>query len=289
MPNWASILQHLRDSGVAVHDKHEPRPVGGGDISAAWRLESEDGSVFLKTGPASSAEMFFAEAEGLSELGSANAVRVPAVLAANVDRDSAFIAIEWLEFERASAASERLLGEQLAAMHRVTREEFGWHRDNTIGLTPQHNPWSSDWVAFFREHRLGYQLELAASRGYQGELQELGSRLRKRLPVFFDEYEPVASLLHGDLWGGNWASCDGAPVIFDPAVYYGDRETDLAMTRLFGGFGRGFYKAYEASWPLEPGHRERLYLYQLYHVLNHLNLFGSGYHGRAMALMKELL
>ena len=233
--------------------------------------------------------MFFAEAEGLSELGAANAVRVPAVLAADLDGNTAFIAIEWLEFERNSVTSERLLGEQLAAMHRVTRERFGWHRDNTIGLTPQHNAWSHDWVAFFGEHRLGYQLELAASKGFGGELQELGGRLRKRLPVFFENYAPAASLLHGDLWGGNWATCAGSPVIFDPAVYYGDRETDLAMTRLFGGFGRRFYQAYEASWPLEPGHRDRQHLYQLYHVLNHLNLFGSGYHGRAMALMRELL
>jgi len=289
VPDWASILEHLRDAGVATDPEAEPRPVGGGDISAAWRLDSDDGPVFLKTGPSSSAEMFFAEAEGLSELGAANAVRVPAVLAADIVRDTAFIAIEWLEFERASAASERLLGEQLAAMHRVTKQQFGWHRDNTIGLTPQHNTWSQDWVAFFREHRLGYQFELAASNGFRGELQELGSRLLKRLPVFFEDYEPVASLLHGDLWGGNWATSAGSPVIFDPAVYYGDRETDLAMTRLFGGFGRRFYAAYEASWPLEPGHGARQHLYQLYHVLNHLNLFGSGYHGRAMALMRELL
>ncbi len=289
MPNWASILQQLCDVGVAIDPGAEPRPVSGGDISAAWRVDSAEGPVFLKTGPASSAEMFFAEAEGLSELGAANAVRVPAVLAADIDGNTAFIAIEWLEFERNTAASERLLGEQLAAMHRVTMERFGWHRDNTIGLTPQHNDWSHDWVAFFGEHRLGYQLELAASKGVGGELQELGSRLRKRLPVFFEGYAPVASLLHGDLWGGNWATSAGSPVIFDPAVYYGDRETDLAMTRLFGGFGRRFYEAYERSWPLEPGHRARQHLYQLYHVLNHLNLFGSGYHGRAMALMRELV
>ena len=233
--------------------------------------------------------MFFAEAEGLAELGAAKAVRVPGVLAAHEFDDSAFIAIEWLAFGGSSVASERLLGEQLAAMHRVTKDRFGWHRENTIGLTPQHNPWTNDWVDFFREHRLGYQLDLAATKGFGGELQAMGSRLKKRLPAFFEGYEPVASLLHGDLWGGNWACCGGSPVIFDPAVYYGDRETDLAMTRLFGGFGAGFYKSYEASWPLEPGHRERLHLYQLYHVLNHLNLFGSGYHGRAIALMRELL
>lgn len=289
MPDWSSILEHVRDAGVAIDVNAEPRPVSGGDISAAWRVESEDCPVFLKTGPESSAEMFLAEAEGLSELGSANTIRVPAVLAADIIGGTAFIALEWLNFETASAASQRLLGEQLAAMHRVTKQRFGWHRDNTIGLTPQHNAWSQDWVTFFKEHRLGYQLELAARNGFTGELQELGARLQKRLPVFFEGYEPAASLLHGDLWGGNWATCAGTPVIFDPAVYYGDRETDLAMTRLFGGFGRGFYKAYEAAWPLEPGHGARQHLYQLYHVLNHLNLFGSGYHGRAIALMRELL
>ncbi len=289
MPNWAFIQQHLSDAGVAIDRDAPPQPVGGGDISAAWRLDNEDESVFLKTGPASSAEMFFAEAEGLVELAEANAIRVPKVLAVHADGDAAFIALEWLDTGRGTADTERLLGEQLAAMHRVTKDRFGWHRDNTIGLTPQVNPWTDDWVNFFREHRLLFQLKLAEQNGFGGELQALGSRLAKRMSIYFEHYDPEPSLLHGDLWGGNWASCAGSPVIFDPAVYYGDRETDLAMTRLFGGFGRGFYAAYEASWPLETGHRERLHLYQLYHVLNHLNLFGSGYHGRAMALMRELL
>ena len=287
MPDWAPIRAALHSAGIDVAGA-EPRPVAGGDISAAWRLDSAAGSVFLKTGPASSYEMFAAEAEGLSELAQANAVRVPAVIAFGEHRDSAFVALEWLSFESIGRASERQLGEQLAALHRTTKPRYGWHRDNTIGLTPQKNAWSDSWVDFFREQRLGYQLELAAGSGFTGALQTEGARLLKRLPVFFEHYTPVASLLHGDLWGGNWASCDGQPVIFDPAVYYGDRETDLAMTRLFGGFGKTFYDAYESSWPLQPGHRERRDLYQLYHVLNHLNLFGSGYLGRALALIEGL-
>ena len=185
--------------------------------------------------------------------------------------------------------TERRLGEQLAQLHRTTKDRFGWHRDNTIGLTPQHNDWSDDWVAFYREHRLGFQLRLAAEHGFTGQLQEKGAQLLKRLPVYFDDHRPRPSLLHGDLWGGNWASCDGEPVIFDPAVYYGDPETDLAMTRLFGGFGTAFYEAYEANAPLADGHRERCDLYQLYHVLNHLNLFGSAYLGRAQDLIRKLL
>lgn len=289
MPDWSSIAKHLRDAGVRLSDAPIPRPVGGGDISAAWRLDTDGGELFLKTGPASSIEMFAAEAEGLAEIASAKAVRVPEVFVIGQIEDTAFLALEWLSFERTSAKSERLLGEQLAEMHRTVKDRFGWHRDNTIGLTPQFNDWSADWVEFFREHRLGYQLQLAAENGFTGELQDQGARLLRRLPLFFDAYKPIPSLLHGDLWGGNWASSDGVPVIFDPAVYYGDRETDLAMTKLFGGFGTAFYNTYESTWPLEPGSPERQNLYQLYHVLNHLNLFGSGYLGRALALMRALL
>lgn len=202
--------------------------------------------------------------------------------------DAAYIATAWLRFSAPTRDTEAKLGEQLAMLHGTTKQRCGWHRDNTIGLTPQHNDWSDDWVGFFRTQRLGFQLRLAADNGFTGTLQAQGAQLLKRLPVFFDTYKPQAALLHGDLWGGNWACCGADPVIFDPAVYYGDRESDIAMTRLFGGFGAAFYEAYEASAPLAPGHRERCMLYQLYHVLNHLNLFGSGYLGRAQELIRNL-
>ena len=140
----------------------------------------------------------------------------------------------------------------------------------------------------WREQRLGFQFRLAARNGHSGELQALGRKLIDGLPALFAGYEPVPSLLHGDLWGGNWASVDGDPVIFDPAVYYGDRETDLAMTHLFGGFGAAFYTAYRQAWPLEEGSAARQELYQLYHVLNHLNLFGGGYLGRAVGILRTL-
>ncbi len=289
MPDWSVINRALRAAGRRVGDDARPRPVGGGDISAAWRLDAADGPVFLKTGPASSYEMFSAEAEGLAELAAADAIRVPEVVAFGVAGDTAYAAFEWLDFGRPGPDTERKLGERLAALHRTTRQQFGWHRDNTIGLTPQPNDRTDDWVTFLRDQRLGFQLRLAADNGYTGALQERGGRLLDRLGVYFEGYAPRASLLHGDLWGGNWGSCDGEPVVFDPAVYYGDRESDLAMTRLFGGFGRAFYDAYEAAWPLAPGHRERNDLYQLYHVLNHLNLFGSGYLGRARDLISKLL
>ena len=250
---------------------------------------AEPGPAFVKTGPEHHLDMFEAEAEGLRALAEAGEVRVPVVLDCGLRGGQAFIALERLSLGCASATEERLFGEQLAALHRHTKPRFGWHRDNTIGMTPQHNDWCDDWVVFFREQRLDFQLGLAARNGYGGELQRLGRRLRDGLPGLFEGYEPAASLLHGDLWGGNWGVADGVPVIFDPAVHYGDRESDIAMTMLFGGFGRGFYDAYQASWPMAKGHERRLKLYQLYHVINHLNLFGRAYLAQSVSLIKRLL
>ena len=232
--------------------------------------------------------MFEAEADGLRELKSANALRVPEVLDCGIRNGEAFIALERFTFDRADAATEALLGERLALLHRHTDDRFGWFRDNTIGLTPQVNTRCDDWVDFFRRYRLEFQLELARSNGYGADLDQAGAALCRRLPDLFTAYEPQASLLHGDLWGGNWGSVDGGPVIYDPAVYYGDRESDIAMTMLFGGFGKPFYEAYEKSWPMAPGHEQRLKLYRLYHVLNHLNLFGRSYLAQAQSLLREL-
>jgi len=264
--------------------------VHGGSINRCVRWESEGGTLFVKLGAAASLDMFEAEAEGLAELGRAAAIRVPTVRGSGLCGDTAFLALEWIEFGSGSARSETLLGERLAQLHRVTAPCFGWHRDNTIGATPQPNAWMDDWPRFFAERRLGFQLELAARRGHGGRLVERGSRVCERVETFFDGYRPSASLLHGDLWGGNWATdASGEPLIFDPAVYYGDREADLAMTRLFGGFGRAFYSAYEHAWPLDPGAAARVSLYNLYHVLNHLNLFGGGYRAQADAMIDRLL
>lgn len=245
------------------------------------------GDSFVKTGPPDALAQFEAEAEGLAELAAANAVRVPAVIDCGMANGESFIALERLHLKPLSAAERKLLGEQLAKLHRHTAETFGWHRDNTIGATPQRNPQAADWIEFFHEHRLRFQLDLAARNGYTGELQDLGAKLCGQLTNLFGDYVPEASLLHGDLWSGNCGSSDGAPVIFDPAVYYGDRESDIAMTMLFGGFGNAFYQAYESAWPMAHGHERRLKLYQLYHVLNHLNLFGTGYLGQSVRLLRE--
>ena len=232
--------------------------------------------------------MFEAEADGLAELREAGEVRVPDVIDCGVMNGEAYIDLERLELKRPAPDTERLFGEQLACLHRHTKPEYGWFRDNTIGLTPQINTLCDDWIGFFRKHRLGYQVELAIDNGYGADIAEPGGRLCENLAALFNGYEPEASLLHGDLWGGNWGAVGAEPVIFDPAVYYGDRESDIAMTMLFGGFGRAFYDAYESAWPMASGHADRLKLYKLYHVLNHLNLFGRGYLSQALGLLRAL-
>jgi fructosamine-3-kinase len=245
--------------------------------------------VFVKVAPASRQDMFEAEAAGLEELRRAAAVRVPRVLGIARTANDVALALEWIDLGSASAGSESKFAEQLARQHRIVADAFGWHRDNTIGSTPQLNAWCSDWVSFLRERRLGPQLDLARANGFGGELQDRGHRLLGALDRFFTS-SPEPSLLHGDLWGGNWAVDDrGAPVVFDPAVYFGDRVADIAMTRLFGGFGARFQAAYEAAWPLPPRAETRIVLYNLYHILNHLNLFGAGYLEQALRSIDRLL
>ncbi len=189
-----------------------------------------------------------------------------------------------------SRGDAKLLGAQLATLHRCSAKQFGFAQDNFIGTTVQPNTWTDDWITFWREQRLGFQLQLAAQNGYGGELQKSGMLLLDALPAFFADYTPQPSLLHGDLWGGNHAYlADGTPAIFDSATYYGDRECDLAMTELFGGYPADFYVAYRTAWPLDKGYEIRRDLYNLYQILNHANLFGGGYVRQAEQMIRKLL
>lgn len=266
------------------------RTVAGGSFHRCYRWACASGALFVKVVAAASAAQLAAEGAGLSELAKAASLRVPRVRAWGLAGDEAFLALEWIDAGAGTGETERRLGEGLARVHRVSAECFGWNIDNSIGATPQLNGWSSDWVAFWRERRLRLQLQWAVEKGFGGLLEEPGARLLETLDELLDGHRPAPSLLHGDLWGGNWcADVRGLPVIFDPAVYYGDREADLAMTRLFGGFGRAFYAAYESEWPLSAGHGVRSELYNLYHVLNHANLFGGGYARQARAMIDRLL
>jgi protein-ribulosamine 3-kinase len=289
-----ATAQHVSDqiaaaTGWRVHISRI-EALAGGCINQAFRLDSGGEQFFLKLNAPPTRSMFEAEAAGLEEIARTQTVRVPQPICTGVSEDCAFIVLEYLELSRGTERSARTLGQNLAHMHRQTREAFGWHRNNTIGSTPQDNRECAHWIEFWRERRLRFQLKLAAANGYGGALCSRGEALLAVLPKFFDGYAPRASLLHGDLWGGNaGATADGEPVIFDPAVYYGDRECDLAMTELFGGFSRDFYAAYAQTWPLNAGYRVRKDLYNLYHVLNHLNLFGGGYLAQAEEMMARLL
>jgi len=265
--------------------------VGGGDINEAYRLVGQCGRVFfVKLNHASRLEMFVAEAEGLAELAKPKVIRVPTPICYGTTARHAYLVMEHIEFS--STTNGALMGQQLAYLHQTDSngQGHGWHRQNTIGSTPQINHWCEDWVGFLRQHRLGYQLDLAAKKGASGELVEKGQLLLKGLDFYFESYQPKPSLLHGDLWAGNAAFDEGGqPVIYDPAVYYGDRETDIAMTELFGGYSQEFYAAYEEIWPLDSGYSSRRDIYKLYHVLNHFNMFGGGYASQAANILEKLL
>ncbi|HEX4300988.1 MAG TPA: fructosamine kinase family protein [Gammaproteobacteria bacterium] len=284
----SSALQERVEAAFAAQSLGTPvwRALGAGVGGERWRLDADGGSLFLKTGDA---DILAAEADGLKALAAAKALRVPAVYASGTAEREGYLLMEWLPLVRNSAGAAARLGEALARQHLMRRQRFGWPRSNFIGATPQFNRESEDWIGFFREQRLGFQLRLAAEDGHRGELQDAAATLVAGLPKLFAGYTPHPALLHGDLWSGNWGVLvDGGPAVFDPAVYCGDRESDLAMTELFGGFPAEFYAAYRLHAPLDPGYAVRRDLYQLYHVLNHLNLFGEGYLGQAQGLFDRL-
>lgn len=270
-------------------DPATARPVGGGCIHAAWRVDGPDGPLFLKTHAATGAWMLAAEADGLAALAAAGCLRVPEVRGQGVTGDAAWLALEWLELRAPSESADAALGAALARQHLAGGPHFGWHSDNALGATLQPNTPNANWSEFFAAHRLGWQLELGARNGFPRRLLAAGERLRDGLPALLASRQVEPALLHGDLWSGNRAADPaGRPVVFDPAVHYGDPECDLAMALLFGGFSPAFFAAYDAVLAPAPGRTERLRLYQLYHVLNHANLFGSGYLRQAQALIDAL-
>ena len=298
---WAGLLRRRPDSlrpvirdlqhrtGIRC-DSSRARVVGGGSINRAFEVPGDPRPLFVKINRASALPAFEAEAEGLEAVGGAGGLAVPEVVASGCIGEIAYLALEWVDMGSHTVAAQQRLGRGLAEQHRATAEHFGWHRRNTIGATPQHNTPSGDWLEFYRRERLEYQLELARRNGLPSRQQSQARKLCRRLARFFSGYRPEPSLLHGDLWSGNWGADEaGTPYLFDPAVYYGDREADLAMTRLFGGFGAAFYAAYEDRWPLAPGWERRVDLYNLYHLLNHFNLFGAGYLGQVGTVLDRLL
>lgn len=273
-PLIGAVEAAVTEAEGGVFRVSETSPVGGGCISRSFRVGDGRRAYLVKVAR-NGDRQHAAEADGLQALARCDALVVPRVVAWGRDEAASFLVLEWLDLEH--QGDETRLGEALAALHGMTYPRFGWDADNFIGSTPQDNSWEKDWVRFYRERRLLPQLRLAAARGAP-RLLPLAMPVLDSLPSWFADYVPAPSLVHGDLWSGNMAFTGGRPCVFDPAVYAGDPETDLAMSELFGGFSAAFYAGYPRRRPL----------YQLYHVLNHFNLFGGGYANQAEELIPRL-
>ena len=274
----------------------EARPVAGGDINQAWKVRLADGvPLFVKLNPGAAADMFPAEARGLAWLAEAEALGAPPVVAVSTPGDPLdFLALEWTEAGPPQRSTMERCGRGLARLHASLGEletpAFGLDHDNYIGRLPQHNAEMSSWSEFWRARRLEPQLRLAvdsqlATSSDQRKFEQLFEKLDDLVGA-----EVVPARLHGDLWGGNLlVAVGGEPLLIDPAVYVGCREVDLAMMRLFGGFDARCFDAYAEAWPLAPGHRERVALYQLYYLLAHVNLFGGGWMRSVRGALKSYL
>lgn len=284
---WADIAGQISQAVGHPFEAKQTRSVGGGCINQAYGVSNGETTFFVKLNQASKVAMFEAELAGLQEIYNSQTIRVPQPVCCGLAGSSSYIAMEWLELGSRGSAWDTM-GQHLAAMHRVSSDlGFGWHSANTIGETHQPNDWQESWLTFWRDQRLGYQFKLAKRRGGTFPQQQ---DLMATLPDLLAGHDPMPSLVHGDLWSGNAAiTAAGEPVIFDPATYFGDREVDLAMTELFGSFPTAFYDAYEAAYPLSAGYSTRKTLYNLYHIINHFNLFGGGYAAQANRMIQQLL
>lgn len=285
---WTQINRAISEAIGDRFVSQESRSVSGGCINQGSRISDGERTFFVKFNRADQLAMFEAEALGLNQMREAEAIRVPKPICYGIDGSSAYLVLEWLDLGRGTAQSWLQMGRQLARMHQFQKATaFGWERNNTIGSTPQMNPWTQSWTDFFTQHRIGYQLRLGIQNG--GRFPK-GDSLLDAIPELLDGHTPQPAIVHGDLWGGNAAiTASGEPVIFDPATYWGDREVDLAMTELFGGFGAEFYRGYAEVFPISEGYERRKPLYNLYHILNHFNLFGGGYESQANRTIEQIL
>ncbi|MEG3940965.1 MULTISPECIES: fructosamine kinase family protein [unclassified Microcoleus] len=303
---WDKIAAHISEATGQTFSIDNRRSVSGGCINQGYAISSSKRTYFAKINQASQVAMFEAETLGLQQMAETQTIRVPQPICWGTEGNSAYIVLEWLDLRGGGGEIAWLeMGRKLAQMHKyipphppglkggeegdfaVVGGRFGWDVDNTIGSTPQINQWTADWAEFWAEHRIGYQLKLANRRG--GNFSR-GESLLAAIPKLLEGYKPQPSLVHGDLWGGNASvTATGEPIIFDPAAYWGDREVDVAMTELFGGFSAAFYRGYNEVWLLDSGYEKRKTLYNLYHVLNHFNLFGGGYESQANQMINKIL
>ncbi len=280
------LAQYISDKlDIKVKSLHS---VAGGDISAAYKLEANDKNYFIKANNKQEAErMFKTEMLGLQEIEKSNTIAVPHVHLVDKVEDTAFILMDFVESRKPNSKDYKHFGRNMAAMHQVEQDSFGFAEDNFIGSLPQSNKNHADWAEFYWAERIESQLKFSLERESlkPADIPEK-ERVMKVFNQVFGDVKPV--LLHGDLWGGNYLiATDGSPVLIDPAVYYGHFMVDIAMTKLFGGYDKEFYDAYHEIHPKPEYYNEQIALYQLYYLLVHLNLFGSSYRSSVVDIMQR--
>ena len=264
------------------------RSIGGGCINQAYQIIGKDIEYFVKLNSASQVEMFAVEALGLEAMYNTHTITIPKPICWGVAQNNSYLVLEYYSLGRSHNEGWMNMGKQLALLHqRGQASRFGWETNNTIGSTPQINDWDGNWADFFAEKRIAYQLKLAKRRG--GSFHNSNGIIEK-IRDYLATHDPSPALVHGDLWSGNASfTSEGKPIIFDPACYYGDREVDLAMTELFGGFPSSFYQGYQQQYPLDEGYERRKTIYNLYHIINHFNLFGGGYEYQAQNMIDTII
>lgn len=273
--NWPQLESTFKDDFGSAFVIHEALPISGGDINLAFKLDTNQGQYFVKLNTPDKVDMFRAERDGLIELAKCDALVVPEPLVFGQNANAAFLCMSWLDMR--DDIDNAALGEAVAMLHEPIGQEFGWGENNFIGSSVQHNDWSEDWPGFFWEKRLEPQLYQMIEAGSSFPEEAL-EPLRGAVNRILEGRVYQASIVHGDLWNGNVGMTeDGRPCLFDPAVYWGHSETDISMAKLFGGFKQEFYDAYHSIRPAETGGEGQILVYQLYHLLNHYNLFGGSY------------
>jgi len=284
---WNHIAASI--SNASNRDFHigTKNTVHGGCINQTFLLTDNHLGYFVKINQVSSLDNFHCEITGLTTIDNTNTIRVPKVICAGSFENYSFLVLESIQLMNRGLIDNFALA--LADLHKKQNSQFGFSENNYIGATKQINSPMPDWIEFFLQNRIGYQLDLLESKYDIRPLRKLENELRIRIGDLFKNHTPAASLLHGDLWQGNYSFDEqGAPVIYDPACYYGDHEADLAMLELFGNPGRRFFDVYRQHYPIDQGYQQRKMLYNLYHILNHANLFGTSYLGQAKEMMGRL-
>ncbi len=299
-----ALATALTEATGQAHEVTALEAVSGGCINTAYRVLTTHGVYFAKVNASDFLAAFRQEAKALNVINATGEMKVPGVIhvgqiaESETDKNNkalSFLLMDFIEAKPTSPSAQALLGRQLARMHRHSAKRYGWDGANYLGATRQQNTWHGGWCEFWQKNRLVPQTELAKQNGMKPTLYQKLQKLIDQTPALLGDHQPQASLLHGDLWSGNvtFAVADAeqhvVPVIFDPACYYGDRETDLAMTELFGGFGQSFYQAYQAEWPLSSGYQQRKPFYNLYHVLNHFNLFAGHYEQQVARMVESIV